>query len=74
MNLFILGVITGIVASLAVAGIIMEMKEREKAKESRLKYADMRRRMKRMRMTGMTLERISKRTGVPVSTVHRYVR
>ncbi len=73
MNMFILGFITGVLTCLSVAGIIIEMKEREKAKESRLKYAAMRRRMKRMRMTGMTLERISKRTGVPVSTVHRYV-
>jgi len=73
MNTFVFGFIAGVLTCLSVAGIIIEMKEREKAKASRLKYADMRRRMKRMRMTGMTLERISKRTGVPVSTVHRYV-
>jgi len=74
MNTFILGLIVGAIASLSVGGIVIEMKQRKQNKNSRLKYATRKHKMIELRMKGMTLERISKRTGVPVSTVHRYVR
>ena len=74
MSMFLLGLLVGGIVSVAVSGIIIEMKDREREKSSRLKYATRKHKMIELRMKGKTLEQISKRTGVPVSTVHRYVR
>ena len=73
MMAFILGLFIGSIATIAVTGIAFEMRDRKLAKSKRYKYSSSIAEVRNMRMTGMSVREISKTTGIPKSTVHRYL-
>jgi len=70
---FFLGVIVGALGSLAISSILLEMRERRLSRSGKYKYSKSITKVRNMRMTGMTVREISKQTGIPKSTVHRYL-
>ncbi len=71
--MFIFGLLLGSIATLAVSGIMLELRERRKRSSSRYKYEHRIPQVRSLRMTGMSVREIAKRTGIPKSTVHNYL-
>ena len=67
-----LGFISGILFSIAVAAIVYELRARHEGNYG-YKYEEYVPQMYRMRSGGMTIREIAKYTGIPKSTVHRYL-
>lgn len=71
--MFIFGLLSGLLTSLAVSSIVLELRWRRLKDSGRYKYGKSIAKIRNMRMTGMTVREIARRTGVPKSTVHRYL-
>jgi len=71
--MFILGLLLGSIATLAVSGIMLEMRQRNRDMNNRYKYQHRIPQIRSLRMTGLSVREISKRTGIPKSTVHNYL-
>ena len=71
--MFILGLLLGCIATLAVSGIMLELRQRNRDMNNRYKYQHRIPQIRSLRMTGMSVREISKRTGIPKSTVHNYL-
>ena len=71
--MFIFGLLIGCIATLAVSGIMLELRERRRRSASRYKYEHRIPQVRSLRMTGLSVREISKRTGIPKSTVHNYL-
>lgn len=71
--MFILGLLLGSIATLAVSGIMLELRERRKRSASRYKYEHRIPQVRSLRMTGMSVREIARHTGIPKSTVHNYL-
>lgn len=71
--MFIFGLLIGSIATLAVSGIMLELRERRKLSASRYKYEHRIPQVRSLRMTGLSVREISKLTGIPKSTVHNYL-
>lgn len=70
--MMLLGFISGVLAVLAVSGIYLELRARHEGNYG-YKYEEYVPQMYRMRSGGMTIREIAKYTGIPKSTVHRYL-
>lgn len=68
----LLGFISGILFSISVAAIVYELRARHEGNYG-YKYEEYVPQMYRMREAGMTIREIAKYTGIPKSTVHRYL-
>jgi|TARA_R100000479_G_scaffold89174_1_gene43583 hypothetical protein len=73
MNMFIFGFLVGCIATLAVSGIVLELRQRQRDTNNRYKYQHRIPQVRSLRMTGLSVREISKRTGIPKSTVHNYL-
>ena len=71
--MFILGLLLGCIATLAVSGIMLELRQRNRDMNNRYKYQHRIPQIRSLRMTGWSVREISKRTGIPKSTVHNYL-
>lgn len=71
--MFILGILLGSIATLAVSGIMLELRQRNRDMNNRYKYQHRIPQIRSLRMTGLSVREISKRTGIPKSTVHNYL-
>jgi hypothetical protein len=71
--MFILGLLLGSIATLAVSGIMLELRQRNRDMNNRYKYQHRIPQIRSLRMTGLSVREISKRTGIPKSTVHNYL-
>ncbi len=71
--MFILGLLLGSIATIAVSGIVLEMRQRNRDINNRYKYQHRIPQIRSLRMTGLSVREISKRTGIPKSTVHNYL-
>ena len=68
----ILGFFCGIIFSIGVAGIVYEVQARREGNYG-YKYEEFLPQMYRMREGGMSIRQIATYTGIPKSTVHRYL-
>lgn len=66
------GFIFGVLFSIAASGIYLELRARHEGNYG-YKYEEYVPQMYRMRSGGMTIREIAKYTGIPKSTVHRYL-
>ena len=71
--MFVLGLLLGSIATLAVSGIMLELRQRNRDMNNRYKYQHRIPQIRSLRMTGLSVREISKRTGIPKSTVHNYL-
>lgn len=71
--MFILGLLLGSIVTLAVSGIVLELRQRNRDMNNRYKYQHRIPQIRSLRMTGLSVREISKRTGIPKSTVHNYL-
>ena len=71
--MFILGLLLGSIATIAVSGIMLELRQRNRDMNNRYKYQHRIPQIRSLRMTGLSVREISKRTGIPKSTVHNYL-
>lgn len=71
--MFILGLLLGSIATIAASGIMLELRQRNRDMNNRYKYQHRIPQIRSLRMTGLSVREISKRTGIPKSTVHNYL-
>jgi len=71
--MLILGLLLGSIATLAISGIVLEMRQRNRDMNNRYKYQHRIPQIRSLRMTGMSVREISRHTGIPKSTVHNYL-
>ncbi len=71
--MFTLGLLLGSIATIAVSGIMIELRQRNRDMNNRYKYQHRIPQIRSLRMTGLSVREISKRTGIPKSTVHNYL-